>query len=432
VSGFTYLDNTLTIERSSGNPNLFVTINDFTGLTINGDLNVTGNTIVDGITANTISASTYLNLPIDVFVTGGTYDNVSGTATFTNNTGGTFNISGLFTGATDVYVTGGTYSDNTFTFTNVTGGTFSVSFNSVSGLTINGDLNVTGNTIVDGVTANTISATTYQNLPIDVFVTGGTFSGGVITLINNTGGTFSISGISSFDTFVTGGTYSAGTATFTNNSGGTFDVSGFSKYFLSTTEPTGTTINLGDRWFNLTDGVELVYVDTGSGLIWVEPNPGGNFLSNYLPLSGGTVSGATNFLNGIYTDTISATTYQNLPPRYGSFGLTIDGGGSDILTGNKGYLTIPYAGTITGWQLISNTSGSCVIDVWKTSAGNIPTVADTITGTEKPTLSSQQINSDLNLSTWTTSVSQYDVFAFNVDSTSGLTRVNLSIYITKQ
>ena len=811
VSGFTYLDNTLTIERSLGNPNLFVTINDFTGLTINGDLNVTGNTIVDGITANTISASTYLNLPIDVFVTGGTYDNVTGIATFTNNTGGTFNISGLFTGATDVYVTGGTHNDNTFTFTNNTGGTFSVSFNSLTGLTINGDLTVTGNTIVDGISANTISATTYLNLPqdttitggtflngdltlvnnsggtfvvsgsapynagiitnatgwtdngdgtitlpqinvalydnsnfieplrvytissgttgsggipslqnndtnyvvveynggnpryyvydnlnvidyssvvlymiiyrannfihllefgnygaglpnridnrinnisrfgwesgfslglsgttgvvtltagvvwngvyrqslgginsqdniffqnfhsggtwvytttgntlnneyyddgtnsvlatagkylvnwyfrgqevnshlyevwgndeydnvadaqlsvepllpelvsshaflvgriivqvsattgsvesafvrvfqstqvtnhndllglqggiggeyfhlsatqynnnaytnvdnnfsvgqtfnsgltsttisattyfnlpTDVFVTGGTFSGGVITLINNTGGTFSISGISSFDTFVTGGTYSAGTATFTNNSGGTFDVSGFSKYFLSTTEPTGTTINLGDRWFNLTDGVELVYVDTGSGLIWVEPNPGGNFLGNYLPLSGGTVSGATNFLNGIYTNTISATTYQNLPPNYGSFGLTIDGGGSDIITGNKGYLTIPYAGTITGWQLISNTSGSCVIDVWKTSAGNIPTVANTITGIEKPTLSSQQINSDLNLSTWTTSVSQYDVFAFNVDSTSGLTRVNLSIYITKQ
>jgi hypothetical protein len=151
-----------------------------------------------------------------------------------------------------------------------------------------------------------------------------------------------------------------------------------------------------------------------------------------------TISGDTIFSNdsivnnGLTATTISATTYQNLPTRYGSFGLTIDGGGSDILTGNKGYLTIPYAGTITGWQLISNASGSCVIDVWKTSAGNIPTVVNTITGTEKPTLSSQQINSNLNLSTWTTSVSQYDVFAFNVNSTSGLTRVNLSIYITKQ
>ena len=154
-------------------------------------------------------------------------------------------------------------------------------------------------------------------------------------------------------------------------------------------------------------------------------SPGGSF-------TGGTVSGATNFTNGLTATTISATTYQNLPINYGSFGLTIDGGGSDITIGNKGYAIIPYNATITGWNVIGNTSGSCVIDVWKTTLGNIPTSGDTITGTEKPTLSSQQINSDLNLTTWTTSVSQYDVIGFNVDSTSGLTRVNLSIYITKQ
>jgi len=115
----------------------------------------------------------------------------------------------------------------------------------------------------------------------------------------------------------------------------------------------------------------------------------------------------------------------------GSFGITIDGGGSAITTGNKGYLTIPYGGTITGWKVISDQSGSCVIDVWKT-ANAIPTVTNTIAGTEKPTLSSQQINSDLTLTSWTSSVSPGDTFAFNVDSTSLVTRVNLSIFITKQ
>jgi hypothetical protein len=115
----------------------------------------------------------------------------------------------------------------------------------------------------------------------------------------------------------------------------------------------------------------------------------------------------------------------------GSFGITIDGGGSAITTGNKGYLTVPYGGTITGWRIISDQSGSCVIDVWK-AAGTIPTVANTIAGTEKPTLTSQQINSDINLTTWTSSVSSGDIFAFYVDSTSLITRVNLSIFITKQ
>jgi len=116
----------------------------------------------------------------------------------------------------------------------------------------------------------------------------------------------------------------------------------------------------------------------------------------------------------------------------GSFGITIDGAGSSITTGNKGYVTIPYAGTITGWTMIADQSGNCVIDVWKTGSGNIPTVADTITGTEKPTLSSQQINSNLTLTSWTTSVLTGDIIAFNVDSTSLITRINLSVYITKQ
>jgi hypothetical protein len=115
----------------------------------------------------------------------------------------------------------------------------------------------------------------------------------------------------------------------------------------------------------------------------------------------------------------------------GSFGITIDGGGSAITTGNKGYLTVPYGGTITGWTMIADQSGSCVIDVWK-AAGTTPTIANTIAGTEKPTLTSQQINSDINLTTWTSSVSPGDIFAFYVDSTSLITRVNLSIFITKQ
>lgn len=115
----------------------------------------------------------------------------------------------------------------------------------------------------------------------------------------------------------------------------------------------------------------------------------------------------------------------------GSFGITIDGGSTVLTTGNKGYITIPYSGIITGWQVIANASGSCVIDVWK-GAGTIPTVANTITGTEKPTLSSQQINSDLALTSWTTAVSVGDIIAFNIDSATTITRVNLSIFITKQ
>jgi hypothetical protein len=116
----------------------------------------------------------------------------------------------------------------------------------------------------------------------------------------------------------------------------------------------------------------------------------------------------------------------------GSIGITIDGGGSVITTGLKGYLYIPYACTITEWTILSDQSGSIVVDVWKASyASAPPTVTDTIAGTEKPTLSSQIKNQDTSLTSWTTSVAAGDVMAFKVDSVSTVTRVILSIKVSK-
>lgn len=44
------------------------------------------------------------------------------------------------------------------------------------------------------IKAISVSATTYQNLPKDIYVTGGTFSSGTAIFTNSTGGTFSVSG----------------------------------------------------------------------------------------------------------------------------------------------------------------------------------------------------------------------------------------------
>ena len=233
----------------------------FTGGTITGPT-----TFTNGLTANTISAATYQNLPTDIRVTGGTYSN--GTLTFTNNTGGTFNVTGLYTGqtsyvnslttgaglsantttgnitiintapdqtvtltngtgisvtgtypnftitstgstGTDVYVTGFTYNNaNTFTIADNSGSTYSATINTVTGLTSTGT-----------ITSSVLSAATYQNLPIDIRVTGGTYSNGTATFTNNTGGTFTVTGFVTGDTFVTGVTYSANTLTIGQNQG---------------------------------------------------------------------------------------------------------------------------------------------------------------------------------------------------------------------
>ena len=57
---------------------------------------------------------------------------------------------------------------------------------------------------------------------------------------------------------------------------------------------------------------------------------GGSVSGDYLPLSGGTVSGSTNFTNGLTANTVSATTYLNLPQFSGGSGNCI----TDLYTSN--------------------------------------------------------------------------------------------------
>jgi hypothetical protein len=120
-------------------------------------LQVSGNALISGnLTATTISATTYQNLP------------------------------------TDIRVTGATYSNNNFTFTNNTGGTFNVSFNSVTGLTVNGNLTVTGNTNVRAVTGTTaLFSGSGQNI-LTVIGSGNTTSSPLFTVQGSSGELFSV------------------------------------------------------------------------------------------------------------------------------------------------------------------------------------------------------------------------------------------------
>lgn len=111
----------------------------------------------------------------------------------------------------------------------------------------------------------------------------------------------------------------------------------------------------------------------------------------------------------------------------GSFGASID----ITSVGAVGYITIPYNGTITGWQVIGNVSGNCIFDVWKNAAGIIPTAANNITGAEAPTLTAQQINSNLALTTWTTTVNAGDIVGILLSSASVLSQAWLTVFITK-
>lgn len=110
----------------------------------------------------------------------------------------------------------------------------------------------------------------------------------------------------------------------------------------------------------------------------------------------------------------------------------IDNSGSAITTGIKGDLSIPFACTITGVILLADTSGSIVIDIWKDSYANFPpTVADKITASAKPTISSSNKSSDSTLTGWTVAIAAGDILRFNVDSASTVTRVTILLKVNR-
>lgn len=113
-------------------------------------------------------------------------------------------------------------------------------------------------------------------------------------------------------------------------------------------------------------------------------------------------------------------------------GITIDGGGSAITTGVKGYINVPYGCTITQATLLADQTGSIVVDVWKDTYANYPpTVADTITAAAKPTISATNKSQDSTLTGWTTSVTTGDVIGFNVDSCTTITRATLVLKVNR-
>jgi hypothetical protein len=126
------------------------------------------------------------------------------------------------------------------------------------------------------------------------------------------------------------------------------------------------------------------------------------------------------------------TTFNWDPPptATGCIGVSLDGQGGKVKPGFIQSIVIPYNCTINKWYLVSDRVGSIVLDVWK-KAGGLPTVADTITGSEKPTLNYATSNSDVDLTTWTTSVSAGDVITFYVESCVLCQKATLSLLVTK-
>jgi len=93
-------------------------------------------------------------------------------------------------------------------------------------------------------------------------------------------------------------------------------------------------------------------------------------------------------------------------------------------------VVIPVACTITAITVLLSGAGSCVIDIWRDSYANYhPTVADSICGGNKPTISADSKYRDTTLTGWTVDLSAGDILIFHLESASG-SPVSASITLT--
>lgn len=110
--------------------------------------------------------------------------------------------------------------------------------------------------------------------------------------------------------------------------------------------------------------------------------------------------------------------------------ITIDGGGDVISTGLKeSYYTVAVNGTVTAWYISGTPSGSIVVDLCKDTT--LPTGSDSMTGgNSRPSLTSATVNSDIDLSDWTTTtLTAGDILAVNIISCTSVTNAVITLKV---
>jgi hypothetical protein len=121
-----------------------------------------------------------------------------------------------------------------------------------------------------------------------------------------------------------------------------------------------------------------------------------------------------------------------------SIGITIDGGGSAITTGIKGYVHVPYACTINSVTMLADQTGTLVVDIYRCTYAQFdasathPVAGDKLTASAPPTITSTYKAQDSTLTGWTTSLAANDVLEFIVTgSPATITRATVQLKATR-
>jgi hypothetical protein len=168
-------------------------------------------------------------------------------------------------------------------------------------------------------------------------------------------------------------------------------------------------------------------------------NTTGNASTATALVSPPTQCGANNFATGItaagnancsqpaISNLTGTASSAQIPAnvRARAIGSTFSGGGVAMTVGLVNYFTVPFACTISAWNITVDT-GTATIDVWKSATGTaIPTVTNTIAAAATPAISTGTALHSATLTGWTTAVNANDIFAFQLKAVSNATLASL-------
>lgn len=194
-----------------------------------------------------------------------------------------------------------------------------------------------------------------------------------------------------------------------------------------------------------TSGLPLLSQGAGADPLYAALSLAGAAVTGILPIGGGGTGNATGQPSGTAAGDLAGS-YPNptvaaaaiTPAKLSASAATgmlpfiIDGAGSVITVGLKGFLIVPWACTINQVTLLADVSGSIVVNIWKDTYANFPpTVTDKITASAPPTISATTKSQDSTLTGWTLTLNAGDILAFNVDSVTTIKRVLCSIKVLR-
>lgn len=121
--------------------------------------------------------------------------------------------------------------------------------------------------------------------------------------------------------------------------------------------------------------------------------------------------------------------------KKGSFTFVIDGGGTTITTGIKGFIEAPFDGTVKGVKLFADQEGSTSVDIYKDTWDNYnpninPDESICALSTNLPTITVNN-KAVADLTGWIVEFEEGDIFYFEVVSCTDITKLTISMSVER-